>query len=622
MTVQLNKSSNNPFYGMRNCLDLMQKGANGTITISMLDAAWEEVKGSKEAREMLFSLLFSIGDITARQHNIFKGVKRDSGGNANREGFYTIFLWLKEKHKEQFIKFLNAGLFNEYTCFDMLFRSRVQTKGCKVLKVYDIFGDKWYSEQLLSYVYAVVNGTNPFNKLLVAKFLTIPRLSKRSGHKKMLPETKTVMENKTSFLIKLSQLMGWEYSVKGTYSNFKGYRDWRREYNGTLESVLFSTGKIKEFDRQQFIDWFDKLPSQARFRVKNRILYSKVVGVDCETAGLDGKSDVVIAEVSKWAKFQPWIKEWETYKEQKQAEQRVLEEKVRQGQASLEDVERLTKVKKQAKVNVGATNFKELYESILRGTVDELKLEAFVQNKVNLPYNSLVIIDDSGSMHGAPFSFASFIAAVCLVKNPDDDARNLIGFFDSGSHWHTYINAQAEASPNYLMRAQVARKVSKPFVDPTLSFMENYKNIRAFCNASFKWGSTSISSITEGLHLACQRDPQILDSLKSYPVWTIISDGEWNNMYSPESSINDFFRKCEQYFGFKPFIVAIDVCDGRQVRADRFSGIDNFMYIPANPTQIEQFLTNFKDMDVFDVYTPLQSIHRSNRYDVVRQNTL
>lgn len=104
--------------------------------------------------------------------------------------------------------------------------------------------------------------------------------------------------------------------------------------------------------------------------------------------------------------------------------------------------------------------------------------------------------------------------------------------------------------------------------------------------------------------------------------------GEWNNLRSPEASINDFFRKCENYFGFKPFIVAIDINGGyysqsrMEEGASRFSGIDNLMYIPSNPAMIEQFLTNFKDMDVFDVYTPLQSIHRSSRYELVRKNTL
>ena len=137
---------------------------------------------------------------------------------------------------------------------------------------------------------------------------------------------------------------------------------------------------------------------------------------------------------------------------------------------------------------------------------------------------------------------------------------------------------------------------------------------------------TSIEVKVEIL-LACDTNPAILDAVKSYPVWTIISDGEWNNLRSPEASINDFFRKCESWFGFKPFIVAIDVDGGYYSpsigsNAERFSGIDNFIYIPANPAQIEQFLTNFHDMDVFDVYTPLQSIFRSNRYDLIRQFTL
>lgn len=619
--VRLNKSNNNPFYGLRNCLKLFQS-VGGTITESMLNSAWDEVKDSKEQRQMFFSILFSVGDITARQHNIFKGVKKDTGGNANRAGFYVIFDWLRVNHRDQFVQFLNKGLFNEYTCFDLLFRSRVQTKGAKVLKVYDIFADTWYRDKLAEFVYGVINGTNPFNKMLVAKFLTIPRLSKRAGHKQMLPQTKQVMEHKTAFLIQLSKLMGWEYSVNGVYANFKGYREWRKEYNGSLESVLFSTGKIKEFDKTQFIDWLDKLPSQARFRVKNRILYSKVVGVDYETAGLGGKSNVAMAEVPKWAKFQPWIKEWETYKEQKQAEQRVLEEKVRQGQASTEDVEKLQKVKKQAKVNVGATSFNELYDQIMSGRVDTLKLEAFIQNKVNLPYNSLVIIDDSGSMSGSPFAFASFLAAVCLVKNPDDDGRNLLGFFGRDTRFYSYIDKEAPNTPNSLMRRSVAKSVHKPFVDPTKSFMENYKQINSFCQATFEGGWTDISSLIRSIKEALRGAPQLVDALKSYPVWTIISDGEWNNLPSPEASVNDLLRQCEQVLGFKPYIVAIDVTRNDIVNAERFSGIDNLMYIPSNPAQIEQFLTNFKDMDVFDVYTPLQSIYRSNRYELVRENTL
>lgn len=604
--VKLNKSNDNPFYGLRNCLKLFQSVGN-TIDASLLDACWLEVRGNKEHRQMFFSLLFSIGDITARQHNIFKGIKRDSGGNANREGFQVVLDWMWNKHQPQFVKFLEAGLFNEYTCFDLLFRNRVQTKGSRVIRIHNLFAEAKYREVIASYLYKVINGNNPFNKTLVAKFLTLPRVSKRSNHSKMLPETKKVMEDKVKLLIMLSELMGWEYEVNENYANFKGYRKWRKDYNGDLESVLFSTGKINEFDKQSFIDWFDKLPSQARFRVKNRILYSKIKDT----------------EKAKYPKFQPWLAEWEKYKESKQAEQRVLEEKVRQGQATEEDKIKLKKVAKQAKVNTGATNFKELYNDICNGNVDKLKLETFM-TKVNLPYNSLVIIDDSGSMRGKPFNFATFLAAVCLCKNPDDDGRNLLGFFNSRTHWHTCIDRKT-ASTNSIIRSDIVKVKNTPFVDPNKSFYDNYKSIQSFCNAVFQSGCTYINRIPEELHEECKKNPQILDALKNYPVWTIISDGEWNSLWSPEASMNDFMMKCQRYFGFKPYIVAIDVDGGwgfRSASINRFEGIENMIYIPANVAQIEQFLTNFKDMDIMDVYTPLQSLFRSNRYDIVRENVL
>ena len=564
--VKLNQNNENPFYGMRNCLKLQQASTDSIISESLLNDAWNEVKNMKEKRELFFSILFSIGDITNRQHNIFKGKKTDGGGNANRDSFYNITNWLWKTNPNQFVKFLNAQLFNEYSCFDVLFRNRVQTKGAKVLKVYSAFEDKKYVEALLDYTYKVINGTNPFNKLLIAKFLTIPRTSKRKDHKRILTETHNIMEAKRDFIERLSSLMGWDIKF------LKGYRDWRKQYNGELESVMFTTGKINEFEKDDFIDWFGKLPAQARFRVKNRILYSEK-----EMEHPDGGK----YSAFKWAKFQPWIKEWETYKEEKQFEQRVLEEKVRQGQASEEDKAKLEKVKKEAKVTVGATNFNELYENIMNGNVDKLKLESFM-NKVNLPYNSLVMIDDSGSMSGAPFRFASFIASVCLVKNPDDDGRNLVGLFGADSVWYSYISSEARGRRNSLLRTEVAKTKAQPFVDPTKSFFENYQRISSFLSSVYRSGWTDISALPEGLHRACERDPQVLDAVRSYPVWTIISDGEWNNLRSPEASINDFFRKCENYFGFRPYIVAIDIEDpryhyGNRFKADRFSGIDNMI---------------------------------------------
>ena len=45
--VKLNKSNDNPFYGLRNCLKLFQSVGN-TIDASLLDACWSEVKDNKE----------------------------------------------------------------------------------------------------------------------------------------------------------------------------------------------------------------------------------------------------------------------------------------------------------------------------------------------------------------------------------------------------------------------------------------------------------------------------------------------------------------------------------------------------------------------------------------------
>ena len=599
ITVKLNKSNNNPFYGLSNCLAIMNRP--NSVNEKLLDSAWNEVKDDKEKREMFFSLLFSVGDITNRQHNIFKGKKVDNGGNAERESFYIIFKWIHKTQPQQFAKFLIADLFNEYTCFDLLFRSRVRsTRQGRIIEVFDLFGDTQYRSMLMMYVYKVINGSNPFNKMLVAKFLTIPRLSKRQGHKKMLPETKKVMKHKAIFLEELSIQMDWDIR------NFKGYREWRKQYNGSLESVLFSTGKINEFTKDEFLKWFDQLPAQACFRVKNRILYSE----------RDFK-------VPRWEKFQPWVGEWERFKEEKQKEQRVLEEKVRQGQASNEDLKKLEKVKKEAKVTTGATNFNSLYESILMGNVDKLALESFIQNKVNLPYNSLVIVDDSGSMGGAPFNFAKFIASVCLVKNPDDDARNLIGFFNDRSHWHSFID-KTSSRKNSLLRMQIGQTNVTPLVDPILSFYDNYKRISKFCDAVYQGGCTYLTSIPKGLKPIIDNNPDFLDTLKQYPVWTICSDGDLNSSWNARESFIEFQSLCKEILGYVPFVVMIEIYKNRwgSPGASKFEGLENIIYIPGNPAQIEQFLTNFKDMDIFDIYTPLQSLYRSNRYELVRANTL
>ena len=599
--IEFNKNNTNPFFGCKACLNLyksVSEQSNIDIT-SHLNTAWDEVAGDKEKEKMFYSLVFSIIDVTNRKHNIYKNKKVDDGGFGKRDFAQQIIAWLFNNNKKQFVRFLNAGLFNEFSCFDILFKNRVKTnrKGTAT-NITAMLADKEYTDVLLDYVEHIIRGTNTFNKLLVSKFLTLPRLSVRKGHKSMLPETKQVMNYKVQFLKSLSDRMGWEYFIQGNICNFKGYRTWRKEYNSNLESVLFSTGKIFDLDKEEFFKWYEQLPALARGRVVKR----------------------VNANSEKYKTLQLWISAWKDYKSAKQEEQRVLEEKLRQGLGTEEDVVKLEKVKKEAKVNSGATNFMSIYKDVCAGSVDPLAIEDFVANKVNLPYNTLVIVDDSGSMTGAPYHLATFIASVCLYKNPDDFGRSLVGVFDNTTKWYTKITKVSDQLPNYFYRKNIKECAPHSFIDPKKGFFENYKELIRFFNGVFSAGGTNIASIADSLKDLYNNNHEVLDMLKNYPLWILCSDCEWNNLSSPEASLNEFFAKCEKYLGFRPYIIAIDadVSSSQVYHLERFTGIENFMYVPKSPETIAQILANFKDVDVFDIYTPLLSIYRSNRYDVVR----
>lgn len=597
--VEFNKKNENPFYGLEDCLSIFQ---GKYITEDLLTYAFEETKDSREKRELFYSLLFSIGDVTNRDHNIFHGNKVDSGGQAKREDFFLIMNWMIKNDYEQFKKFLYAGLFDEYTCFDNLFRNRVRTapNTNHVVHTYSMLSMSPYKEDLADYLVTIINGKNPFKKMLVAKFLTLPRLGKRSGYKQMLSDTYQAMKAKADFIKLLSDKIGWDYRYNGNYANFTGYRNFRKQYNSTFESVLFSTKKILEFDKPQFVEWLDKLPAEARFRVHSRLFDSK----------------------NKWPTLKKWYLDWESYKEKAQEAQRILQEKLRQGTATVKDQLLLQEVVKEAKVTTGASTFKDLYNSILNGTVDKLRLESFA-NKVNLPFNFLTIIDESGSMQGKPFNFATFLASILLVKNPDDTARNLIGMFANKGRFLSAIDLAVQKSVNSFWYRQPAVQISpEPFVIPELSLYENYQRIHNYLDVSFTGGGTNLGSMADEIKRIGLNDPDIKDALAEYPVWVICSDGDINSSCNAKESILEFQHKCQQYLGFTPYLVIIEITNYNNYDINHFANLDQVMYIPGSVELIEQMLVNFKDIDVFDIYAPLQSIYRSNRYAPVRENVI
>lgn len=621
--VERKQHNDNPFYGMRNTMLLFQEAGKGNVNNSILAKAWEESQATKEKRQLFFSLLFSVGDITARQHNLFKGKQKDNGGFSHREAFRVILQWMITNHFNQFSKFLFNHIITEYTTFDNLYAFRVQTmpKKARVQKIVSLFNSMTEKntalliEVLSEYAANIIKGGSDEQKRMLAKFLTRPRLTKRKGHKKILPATLTLMKAKAAFIDMVSTKAGLEVQQREKYIDFTGYYNWRKTYIqegvNMLESYAFSSGKVKELDQEEFYAWLEAMPASARFRVRKRLL---------------NKDNTV---KPKWGDNLPaWFLNWEKFKENKQAEQRVLEEKVRQGVAEEKDVEKLKKVKQEAKVTVGAVNFQDIFGEIIMGDVDELKLQPFL-DKINLPYNTLVFIDDSYSMSSnymkagkttvSAFDFATFMATIALAKNPEDTGRSLLGFFSNTARIASSITGYGRRT-NKLMRVET-HTVNLPLYNPEIKFLENLHNIRAFATANQTGNGTNISSIPMYLHSWAKDDREKIEQLMEFPVWTIITDGNWNNMYSPEASINDFMMQCERYFGFTPYIVAIDASMNAP-QITRFSGINNFMMVPPNPAAIEQYLVNFKDFDIADIYLPLLSLYRSNRYEAVRNSTL
>ena len=98
--------------------------------------------------------------------------------------------------------------------------------------------------------------------------------------------------------------------------------------------------------------------------------------------------------------------------------------------------------------------------------------------------------------------------------------------------------------------------------------------------------------------------------------------GDVNNAPNAKDSILELQHQCKEWLGFVPYLVIIEIKNFNNYNINHFADLDQVMYIPGKVELIEQMLINFKDIDMFDVYTPLQSLYRSNRYELVQQNVI
>jgi hypothetical protein len=477
----------------------------------------------------------------------------------------------------------------------------------------------------------LIRNANPVEAQLIAKWLVYPRTSKRQkrslkdkslvkGGRKLQEETQRIMHMRIRLYDKLSREMGWLVQEHRHNLEFVGLKEWKKQYNGTLESVLFSTGKIVELGKEDFFRWLDILPAGARYRVRRRLLDS-----DDNLKPKWNSTDGVWHPEA----LGNWFLEWENFKKGKQAEARNLKEKVRQGTATTEDKQQLEKVKKEAKVTTGGTNLYDVLTRMIKGvsSVQEAELlsEALIE-KVDFQVPVLLIADDSGSMrfrdNGVPMFMAQILATLILLKNPSDEVDDVMVRFGSNAEFLT-SNMNMRMSENRFMQSHM--KEVKGLVDRTKSFIENYKQVQKLLTGNqggtrFDKVSYAFKEWVESTPDAIERNNRI-ELIQKFPVMLVVADGDFNGAGNAYQVMAQFQQNMLQWFGWNGVVVLWDV---RRQKSSSFEGLHNVIHVKDgfNASTVNQIFTKIHDLDVIDVFTPLKSLYMSNRYDALKKEVL
>lgn len=627
LKVKMSNVSSNPFYGkieLKNLLNTGKSIQSQEMMDSALNKAWKECKDSKELREAFYIICFSIGDITNRQHNIFGKTKKDDGGNASRKQMMWILSWIRKNNSIQYYKFMFSRLINEFVSWAAILSAQVRTKkGTKKIEKTETKTFNALSEQdldkLAEYLSKTIKDGSYLDKLLLSKWLVLPRTSKRIkvnregkkvGKRDLQETTKKLMKLKESLYLKLSAILNWEVVYHKHNVEFKGLKEFKQSLNTSFESVLFSTKEICKYDKEQFFKLLEITPSNARYRIQRRLLDK------------DGNSK------QKWTSstgedLAIWFKNWEKFKEEKQAEQRVLTEKVRQGVATEKDKKQLEQVKKQAKVTTGATTLFDQINSSMMGNFDDVLMQSIL-DKINFEVPVLVINDCSGSMSGLSTNIARLLTVTAMLKNPSKDLDNMLVRFGSNAEFVTDFSKGTQQVNRFMLEKSV--KVSK-LIDRTMPFSWNYNNIKNFVNSNM--GGTDFSSVAKVFYEWINNDinfrQQRIEQLQQYPVILVVSDGDMNSDSTAADSMMRFMSVMHQ-IGWNGVVVVWDVKNvsySLSEIGDKFANVPNCVhYYGYNLGIINQIFTNIHDLDVIDVYQEIKSLHASNRYELIKQNTL
>ena len=631
LKVKMSAVNENPFYGKTALKNLLNTGKtinSKSQMDSLLNSAWNEAKNDKTLREMFFIICFSIGDITNRQHNIFEKQDIDNGGEACRPQMMWILSWIRKNQPTQYYKFMFNRIITEFISWFAILAGQVRTtKGKKnidpqatetysALKEHDL-------NKVAEFIADRLKNGSLIDKIMLAKWLVKPRLSKRqkvnrttkekSGTRDLQAITKDNMQTKVNLYRILSEIMNWEVIYHPKNIQFKGLEDFKKEYNQNLESVLFSTKKICNLDKEQFFKLLNECPSGARYRIQRRLFDG------------EGKSK------QKWFSHVAnedlaiWYKEWETFKEVKQQEQRDLTEKVRQGTATTAEKKQLQQVKKEAKVTTGAVSLMDQLKKLMYNQADNLVIQS-IMDKIKFEVPVLVVSDCSGSMSGLPTWIARLLTTVTMLKNPSPDLDNLLVRFGSSCEFIT-DNSKGTIQQNRFMTSKST--VVDKLIDRTKDFTWNFNNLSKFVNSNM--GATYFSTVSEKLTSWINEVPEFkqhrIEQLQQYPVIVVVSDGDMNSDYSAGESMNRFMNGMRQ-LGWNGVVVVWNVKEGISDNYslgsnDKFANVPNCIhYYGYNLGIINQIFTNIHDLDVIDVYQDLKSLHASNRYQIIKENVI
>ena len=649
----------NPFYGMRATLDMavqlpkLGDSANQALINSYLDRAWEECKVSKEKRELFFILIFSIGDIQNREHNIFrkKGIKNvEGGGNSSRKAFQFILQWLVARYSKQFYKLL--PVIGEYYNLDGMMFYEIKTDRFKgnVKEVQKLNVDM---DKVTDYIASVLKNpkTTENEKKLWAKWLwhiptakrqrkfVVTEIGLKSVRKKYGSEYKVgdtirgtrTKQNQTQAkdtwtlnnIHLLSTKMGWEIVDHPKNKEYKGYKEFKKKYLVDSEATMFSSQKIKELDKQELLNWFDQLPSGARFRTQTRLLEK------------DGNK---LKPRAKWVTNQGLnigdiFQEWMLLKETAQQELRNLTKEDKEKLAK-EDPKALKQMEKAAKVNTGGETLLDIIADFFNpsNSTEAAGIKAdSILNKMKLEVPVLVIADVSGSMasrsvvhKGIRFTaqrMAQLLTTMFLLKNPDEDLQNMFIRFDDIAEVITSGQYANTKGANRFMANST--NMVRELVDRTKPFMWNYSNVGQYIITR---GGTSFDSVSKGLkswvdNSSTEGEKRLkIEQINKYPVMVVVSDGDMNSHSSVAQSMSAFQQNMRQWFGWEGVVVVWDVKESYQGETSRFEGLANVIhYTGINTSIANSIFTNIHDLDIIDVYTPLKSLYLSNRYEPVKE---